>query len=321
MQPYDYIELDITPSERQVQRFISWNLEQEHGDLGLRSKSAHTHKPPHSSLGRDLVASGEAFSLRDQLVAQAGQNMALALARLEATHRMHSLQDLEEPSRDTLPANIVSLFEAGVCRIMGQSPAERQLGLRAIAAVAHEPSGKIRTRELDVWLREVGRLSDDAHALPHRSLEEVIHAAQGFLVTFVPLGEDEFFIAPYCYEFYVFAAEGYSEDLSWAMAELRFGRLSGKEGVKRAQTFQIGGHIKPREMLYRVPMVDRESWEVDVAKRRGKTSQVAEKRGGAGMVRFGDSSSSTSTRKSVQQRLMRRDTASPRMEGTDGTWP
>ncbi len=219
-----------------MQTFVSWSLEREHGDLQLHSKNPR--KPLHSALGRELVASASATKHRDYIVSQAGENMELARARLETFHSMDSLDDFSNQPKDTLPAHIISLFNAGLARILQQIPAERQLGLWAIAEVARE--GGIRSRDLESRLREAARLSDPPLP-PHRSLEEVFQAAQGFLVTEIwpseTPGESEFWIRTYCPEFQVFASEEYNGAFSRAMMDLPFGRLTTKHGGRRAGSF------------------------------------------------------------------------------------
>jgi|TARA_R110002003_G_scaffold126_32_gene11719 hypothetical protein len=156
-----------------MKTFIAWNLEREHGDLGLGSSA---HKPPLSPLGKSL-ASGKALKSiqkhADDVLEYSYGHIGIAKARLDMLHEMDSLDKLEM-RRDELPASIVMVFDAGLRRIEAQHTSHRELALTALAASADLDDG-IAIPDLREKLGSLG-LTDI------RSGEEILEATRGFLV-------------------------------------------------------------------------------------------------------------------------------------------
>ncbi|KAF0330950.1 ankyrin repeat-containing protein [Colletotrichum asianum] len=277
VQPYGHIDLNLNDNGR-VEQFINHDLETEHGDLGLGS-STPDKLPPHSRLGRQLAATenGKALTeLQGKLVKQAEGNVSLARLRLDNEHQAQSTESVFSPLADVLPVNIVGFFRAGMRRVEEQPPERRDLGFKVIAAVTHYNYGlgipyealdrllrnptktltrqqPLRTQSAPVVSgvkRKAGPDPAPTH-VPHRSLEEMLHAACGFVVM-VPLGNRP--LRAYSEAFHEYARH-YHEDLRWAHAQLDFdsvrvdeqgnvseqGNLAefGDEGLKRRGTFQI----------------------------------------------------------------------------------
>ncbi|KAK1985868.1 hypothetical protein LZ30DRAFT_685846 [Colletotrichum cereale] len=254
IQPFDHVELEIDSATQPVARFIDWDLEMEHGELGLGSENPD--KPPPSALGRRLLdpRNQEALArLRNQVGSQAKGNISLARLRLDNVHQTQSVGALFARS-DVLPANIVGFFDVGIRRIEKQPPSQRDLGLKVIAAVAHYDffSG-IEYEDLRGIIRRSTKTSARPHAkrttstptvstrrrrstmpapetahVAHRSLEEMLHAARGFL-TFMNNKNGRPLVA-FCESFHTYARENYNESLVWAHAQLDFGGGQGLAG-------------------------------------------------------------------------------------------
>jgi len=76
--------------------------------------------------------------------------------------------------------------------------------------------------------------------LARRGVEEVLHAAKGFLVAGVPAGEVELQVRLYHDNFFVFASEEYDESLVWAIAEVGLDDPDRLQRGNRSRTFQLG---------------------------------------------------------------------------------
>ncbi|KDN70109.1 hypothetical protein CSUB01_11924 [Colletotrichum sublineola] len=277
IQPYDYVELNLNVDQQSFERFIDWNLEMEHGDLGLCS--TNEIKPPNSGLGRELIKARNhdaLFILRKKIAHKSGANVSLVLLRLSNVHQLQSVDSILSPMPDTLPTNTVAFFHAGMQRIEEQSLSERDLGFKAIAAVAHygyrggvtyealhrllqTPTKTLaRHQPISAQYESVSSTAAGAEtrrsplAIPvsHRCLDEMLHAACGFLVTDTSV--DNLHLATirtYCKEFHVYARENYNESLFWAHTQLRFdsvvlctdGGLAkpSSRSVKRSQTAKM----------------------------------------------------------------------------------
>jgi len=256
-QPFDHVDLDISlPSEEQVRKFVAWALEHEHGDLGLDSDAAE--KPPLSLLGRRLRDGGQgaAEGLVAHITSQAENNIALARARLEL---VHAVEDVAAAGvvRDRLPPNVSGLFDAILACVEAQPPSQRELGLKAIAAVGHDDHVTVEAGALMEWLDRAAAWAGTIET-PHRSLEDVLDAARGCLITTVPMGEQERFVLPFHDDFRTYINEGYRESLIWATAELGRARKAGLEKPKPSQTFQVGVFLRrigaTEELLNREPL-------------------------------------------------------------------
>ncbi|KAF4846806.1 hypothetical protein CGCSCA4_v005768 [Colletotrichum siamense] len=277
VQPYGHIDLNLNDSGR-VDQFINHDLETQHGDLGLGS-STPEKLPPHSRLGRQLAATENRIALTElqgKVVRQAERNVSLARLRLDNEHQAQSAESVFSPLADVLPVNIVGFFRAGMRRVEEQPPERRDLGFKVIAAVTQYNYGVgIPYEALDKLLRNPTKTSARQQPLrtqsapvvsgvkrkagpdpapthvPHRSLEEMLHAACGFVVM-VPLGNRP--LRAYSEAFHEYARH-YHEDLRWAHAQLNFDSVRvdeqgnvaeqgnlvafGDEGMKRRGTFQL----------------------------------------------------------------------------------
>ena len=179
-------------------------------------------KPPLSSRGKELRQrhGDDAQRHLESIVFKAFGNVGIAKLRLDLVHSAQSLEAVEVVS-DRLPGNIIALFDAGIQRLEKQPDAQRELGLCAIAAAVHSYEG-VPFATLERWVHEATSKSGAVKIPPH-TLEDVLQAAQGFLVV---SSEVDRVIRHYHDSFYLYASEDYNESLLWARSQLRFDRLA-----------------------------------------------------------------------------------------------
>lgn len=249
VQPFDYVEVNLY-HHNQFNRYIDWDLEREHGDLGLGSGVQSL--PPHSELGKRITKPQNHEALKElpgRIVEQAEMNISLARLRLDNIHRAHPADVINPTVADVLPSNIVAFFDAGMKRIEEQAPPQRSLGLRVIAAVtnfdfdqrglgfevlyevlrnAERPDARHeanRAHAAPVMSTTVIPKSDgedeDAHVLGPR-LREMLHATRGFVVV-KPFAD--YPMVACCETFHMYAKENYNEALMQAREGLDFRRI------------------------------------------------------------------------------------------------
>lgn len=154
-------------------KFVAWDLEREHGDLGLGSSAS---KPPLSTLGESLISNQDARPIRkyvDDIVEFSYGNIGIAKARLDLVHEMESLEGLET-KRDQLAAPVVALFDLGMKQIEAQPAQQRDVALKAIAAAARTDDG--------IPIPELRQLLKMLCGTDPRSGEELLEATRGWLV-------------------------------------------------------------------------------------------------------------------------------------------
>ncbi|KAF2093752.1 hypothetical protein NA57DRAFT_80750 [Rhizodiscina lignyota] len=224
-EPYTHVELPVLLSNRDMECFLKWNLEGEHGDLGLQS--ANQHKPPPSALGRALREERVAENIVQAVVFESEGNIAIARTRLDEIHVAQTIQETE-PIPDRLSRNRIAMFQAGISRINEQADGRRELGLTAISAAGSE-SGGTSFRELKEQLRTIvrKRKSDGASDL---TLYEALHAAAGYLVVDNTIEQR---VTPYHTSFFLFVNENYDERLFLKGMDLGYARPS------RSKTLQF----------------------------------------------------------------------------------
>jgi hypothetical protein len=209
-----------------MREFVAWDMEREHGDLGLGS--VNDKKPPLSMLGSSLHedrADGAATRLVQHIVDKAYGNVVMAKLRLDLIHRAQTLESIEAV-HDRLPNNLLQLFGAGINSIERQPDAWLQdLGLLAIAAAARNFNG-VPFESLKQWLQKASPQSSLVH-VASRSPEELLRAARGFLVQ---KHTDPIELTVYHPDFYYYVAEDYNEGLFWKRSQLQV------NGIVRAFT-------------------------------------------------------------------------------------
>ncbi|KAF2496956.1 hypothetical protein BU16DRAFT_458406 [Lophium mytilinum] len=215
IESYDIVNFGIGQIPPQSMRdFVAWDLEKEHGDLGLKS-SCHD-KPPLSSLGALILRNQDGStpqSLLERILEQAENNIGIAKLRLDNFHNAQSLEDVESIG-DRLPPNIVFQFDTAVRNIETQPASQGDLGLRAIAAAAENNAG-VPAANVERWLRP------KSSKFPPRSVEDVLQSANGFLIS---ANMEEENIRIYHASFFMYVAQNYNASLLWARSQLHFDR-------------------------------------------------------------------------------------------------
>lgn len=154
-------------------QFVAWDLEREHGDLGLHSP---IRKPPLSRLGESLILNQSIRSIRtivNDIVEASYGNIAIAKARLDLIHEMGSLEGLDA-KKDQLPTTVTALFDYGLQRIETLPIKQRDIAFKAIASAGRSISGS-QIPDLRGLLQFLGISGI-------RSGEEIVEAANGWLV-------------------------------------------------------------------------------------------------------------------------------------------
>ncbi|KAL1642031.1 hypothetical protein SLS58_005619 [Diplodia intermedia] len=215
-EPYDRVYYDIrNGTEPQIKEYIQWDLEREHGNLGLGS--ANSLKPPESSLGKALARcsnSRAADRLVDRIVHKADRDITQARLRLDLVRGARTIDDTEF-AIDQLPDSVTSLFEAGIKSIQEQEEPLRTVGLTAVCLVTegHVDQG-VEPRH---FLKRLQALCNQEwiEVSESHSLDSVLHACRGFLSVSSLHDEDEDArVVAYHSDFFFYVLEDYNEGLS-----------------------------------------------------------------------------------------------------------
>lgn len=215
-----------------MSEYVSYMLELTHGDLHLSSSASP--KPPHSRLGRALIASeGAALQLRKKIMEDAEGNIAMAKLRLEAVDGATTIENVVRYG-DRLPATIVSLFDTGIADIQTREPNIEELGLKAIVGVAYEFHER-PFADLERWLRrQMKRDGDDQLQPQDLTVEEVLRAAAGLI--FVD-NRNDLPVRLYHEALGYYVAERYNEALFWMYTSTNTVDAEEFEKPKRMQTW------------------------------------------------------------------------------------
>ncbi|KAI0127665.1 hypothetical protein BJ170DRAFT_382437 [Xylariales sp. AK1849] len=211
IQPYTRCRVEMSEAVAgTLQNFISWDLENEHGDLGLGSQS--DTKPPLSMFGNDLRNSTRpraASWLQEEIRVQADNNVALARLRTDLVlDNTVAIQDANALSGE-LPRTIVTFFDAAIESVRLQAKSLSNLGLRALVIW----SDGVDT--VDALLSCLANISFEGKCY---SLGEVLHAAQGLLVA----GQDDRKpINPFTFSFSTYLTGGYCSQIDEVKMELQ----------------------------------------------------------------------------------------------------
>lgn len=172
-EPYDHVNIRISVPDEAMKKYIAWDLEREHGELGLGSSCL---KPPPSPLGKSLTSNKVLKSVQkhaDDILEFSYGHIGIAKARLDLLHGMESLESLEV-RRDQLPVNIVTMFHMGVKRMEAQQATRRELALRALALCADFND--------DVEIPDLLPTQTNILGTSHiRSGEDILDVTRGFL--------------------------------------------------------------------------------------------------------------------------------------------
>ncbi|KAJ4355287.1 hypothetical protein N0V95_003042 [Ascochyta clinopodiicola] len=244
-EPYDHVNIRVRVPQEAMARFVAWDLEREHGDLGLNSSA---RKPPLSLLGENLLsnqASKPIQTLVDDITAYSYENIGIARARLDLVHDMESL-DSVQARKDQLPATIVALYDVGLRGIEQQSPSQRDLALKAIAAVARYDDGKSVEDLLDQF-----RGPENPEL---RSGEEIVEATRGWLVDVLKDGPQRLMV--YNTNFMYYVEQRYHRGIHRTSVQIESNSRRSTAGSERQNNFEGGPPAKLTRAVTTMPAIE-----------------------------------------------------------------
>ena len=221
-----------------MRQFIAWDLQNEHGDLGIGSPT--DERPPLSVLGNALQATKDtANELISEIAERATGNITIAKLWLDKLHEARGAEDTDLTD-DRLPSNIIELFDTGIKRIQAQDATRADLGLKAILLATRTFEG-MEFQELRKHL-ELLPVRPQLDLDPERAMEQILHASKGFL----SVGESVFrVISAYHGDFFTYVDENYNEDLFRERTALR--SQSGGGIIRSFTTMQGPGRSPMHE--------------------------------------------------------------------------
>jgi hypothetical protein len=224
--------------------YIKWDLEREHGDLGLGSSA---RKPPHSSLALSIRNDRpfRAASIVKDVSDLSQNHIGMAKARLDLIHQEVTVEAILQ-RRNQLPANIVAMFNSAMEDIHLKNSSRQNLGLKAIAAAAQDSSG--------LPLPDLRGLLEECTNMQIRSGEEIVDATNGFL--WASLWDVPQDIVPYQSDAFInYVREDYNERVFAAYQELglddELDENSEAEHVASPEQYQA--RFEPRD-IYEEPV-------------------------------------------------------------------
>jgi hypothetical protein len=207
----------------ELENYVAWDLEREHGDIGLGSHNDKERLPPLSALGASFWKAESSDTARDlvgMITANAHGSIVLAKLGLDVVHSATSVDDIEL-SRSHLPKNVQALFDEGIQQIMQQPAPQRELALKSIAAVV-----KLGPMEVGTHLSTLAAVLRERagqNPVPPRSTEDILQSTKGYLRLEPPFWGfgPEYCIVAYNFLFYTYVTNSYNDELVWANAQLR----------------------------------------------------------------------------------------------------
>ncbi|KAK0662225.1 hypothetical protein DIS24_g1982 [Lasiodiplodia hormozganensis] len=196
-----------------IEGYIRWDLEREHGDLGLESSC--DLKPPASSLCKALARhknSNAAQELVTYIAEKADRDITQARLRLDLVREAETANETQH-TIERLPKSVIAVFNAGIKSVREQEEPSRTLGLNAICLVTDgDVSEGIET---GIFLERLQALCSPNWDRTAKSdlLDEIIYASRGLLSVWLVEGEKEKVVA-YHHDFFFYVQEDYDELLS-----------------------------------------------------------------------------------------------------------
>ncbi|KAI9662633.1 MAG: hypothetical protein M1821_008800 [Bathelium mastoideum] len=211
VEPYAHIELNIGDFGDSLQELIWWELQKEHGNLGLRLES-NMEWPPLSTLGKSLSSDHEAAAATSGEISNRAQgNLTMAKLRLEGLLEARNIGYLFA-TKDRLPPNIVAFFDNLVAQIVTSSKPEDVLGLEAL---------KIISRTAGVTGIEMGQFKKQLQkSIPHEqsahglAFMRALFAARGVLNLGITDREGALAVKAYHSDFHIYLSEAYNETVA-----------------------------------------------------------------------------------------------------------
>jgi hypothetical protein len=182
VQPRTRVHLDI--GSWPLKRFLEYQLEEEHGDLGFGSHGGSFVLPPLSSLGHELVSSPQkAAALVTHLNKRARGNITIALLQLQDISQTMSFKEATTVS-DRLPKSTTAYFDAMMASIVNGSMGLRsKLGLASVKSAGQRVEGLLFSDLENTLLASLKCSSADLEEVLDSTyrMESVIAASRGLL--------------------------------------------------------------------------------------------------------------------------------------------
>ncbi|KAL1633073.1 hypothetical protein SLS56_003144 [Neofusicoccum ribis] len=257
VEPFDRIDLSITTPDPALSAFIAFSLESTHGDLNLLTPNLD--KPPISPLGmliRKHNGGTYAQALVETITRKAEGNIGFSRLLLELVHEACSIEEIEATAGgagDRLPKRIIDYFDAGIGKIQERAvQPERDPGLKAISVAATCEDCCYKTFDEVKSELEEGNRSGAGQLAAVRVVDDVIRAANGFLVALK--GEDHC-VALYHEYFGFYVRQNYNTTLFWEHAMMKThhkrkqSRTTEFAGMGKTNTTGAGKLLKMRKHI------------------------------------------------------------------------
>lgn len=233
--PEYYTQMIDGFSDSTIARYLAWDLEREHGDLGFMTLKDRMD-PPLSSFGlafRDTMHGDQGCEWVRAISSYVEGSILQAKLALDRIHILPSPDALDlMPKR--IPRNVQAHFNVAIRRMEQQSADGGSLALKAVAAVGRkgdEVKGLTLSRLANL-VREKPR-HPRLRTMPPRSPDDVLQAANGYLTLVKPAFIGREYTIAACHRlFWFFVNDEYNEDLIMAFAQLPTSK------VPKSHTFQ-----------------------------------------------------------------------------------
>lgn len=216
-EPYERIYVDINfeiTTYAAIEGYIRWDLEREHGDLGLGS--SNEVKPPASSLCKALARHKNRYAAQElvsYIAEKADSDITQARLRLDLVREAETVNSTQHTIFG-LPGSVIAVFESGIKCIQEQEEPARTLGLNSICLVTtgHAYQGI----EAGYFMKKLQALCsvDPEKTAKSCFLDEIIHASRGFLSIYWHESDNEEKVCSYHHDFFYYVLEDYNESLS-----------------------------------------------------------------------------------------------------------
>lgn len=206
-------------SKESLKKYVAWNLEREHGDLGLGTS---VHKPPLSSFGLAFRRAGLGHAWIERVIEHVNESILQTKLALDRVHASKSPEEFARTDPSRVPSNLQALYHNALKAIGQQSNDQYNLGLSCVAAVGNraEQGLSLPVNVLADLLRGRPDPQSGSRVLP-RSVEDILTATKGYLTLQEPReGQIYLNVIPFDVSFFRFINQDYSDEIRMANALL-----------------------------------------------------------------------------------------------------
>lgn len=215
--------------DQSLSKYVAWDLEREHGDLGLES-GCTTDMPPLSALGIALKSTKYGTKIHDwirEIVRYTDGSILQTKLFLDRIHNAQSPEAVDlGPGR--LPRNVQAHFDTAIRTIEQRSAhLDSTLAMKSIAAIGKDGNmfQGLNVSDLASLLQEP-MYRRDPNAFLIRSMEDIIYLANGYLKLVPPLpSEQECGVATSNRLLWLYAYDDYDERIIMEYSQLRTARI------------------------------------------------------------------------------------------------